>query len=75
MTLYCFLGIYFIFFVLTAMAMFVSREQITLKFWDKIKLLFIHPLFYMKYISIVSKAFINRKPQTWEVIERIEVQQ
>lgn len=75
MTLYCFLGIYFIFFVLTAMAMFVSREQITLGFWDKIKLLFIHPLFYMKYISIVSKALINRKPQTWEVIERIEVQQ
>ena len=75
MTMYCFLGIYFIFFVLTAMAMFVSREQITLGFWDKIKLLFIHPLFYMKYISIVSKALINRKPQTWEVIERIEVQQ
>ena len=75
MTMYCFLGIYFIFFVLTAMAMFVSRKQITLGFWDKIKLLFIHPLFYMKYISIVSKALINRKPQTWEVIERIEVQQ
>ena len=56
------------------MAIFLSYEQITLSHFDKIKLLFIHPLFYMKYISIVSKALINREPQTWEVIERIEVQ-
>ncbi len=74
MSFYCFFGIYVIFFALTAMAIFLSYEQITLSHFDKIKLLFIHPLFYMKYISIVSKALINREPQTWEVIERIEVQ-
>ena len=31
-------------------------------------------LFYMKYISIVAKALVNKEPQTWEVIERIKVQ-
>jgi cellulose synthase/poly-beta-1,6-N-acetylglucosamine synthase-like glycosyltransferase len=73
MTLYCFLGIYLVFFVLTAMAIIVSYDQISISFFDKIKLLFIHPLFYMKYISIVAKALVNREPQTWEVIERIQV--
>lgn len=73
MTLYCFLGIYLVFFVLTAMAMIVSYDQISISFLNKIKLLFIHPLFYMKYISIVAKALVNREPQTWEVIERIQV--
>ena len=56
------------------MAIVISYDQITLNHADKVKLLFIHPLFYMKYISIVSKALIKREPQTWEVIERIEVQ-
>ena len=74
MTLYCFMGIYLIFLALTAMAILVSYDQITLGFVDKIKLLFIHPLFYMKYISIVAKALVNKEPQTWEVIERIKVQ-
>lgn len=73
MTIYCFLGIYFIFFVLTLAGIIVSHEEITLSFFGKIKLLLIHPLFYMKYISIVAKALVNREPQTWEVIERIEV--
>ena len=55
------------------MAMIVSYDQISISFLNKIKLLFIHPLFYMKYISIVAKALVNREPQTWEVIERIQV--
>lgn len=75
MCFYCFFGIYIIFFALTAMAILLSYEQITLTHFDKIKLLFIHPLFYMKYISIVAKALVNREPQTWEVIERIEVRE
>ena len=74
MTLYCFFGIYLIFFALTAMAIIVSYDQITLNFIEKIKLLFVHPLFYMKYISIVAKALVNKEPQTWEVIERVKVQ-
>ena len=74
MTLYCFFGIYLIFFALTAMAIIVSYDQITLNFIGKIKLLFVHPLFYMKYISIVAKALVNKEPQTWEVIERVKVQ-
>ena len=71
---YCFLGIYLIFFVLTAMAILVSYKQITLNPMKKIILLFVHPVFYMKYISIVSKSIRNREPQTWEVIERVQVE-
>lgn len=74
MILYCFFGIYLIFFALTAMAIIVSYDQITLNLIGKIKLLFVHPLFYMKYISIVAKALVNKEPQTWEVIERVKVQ-
>lgn len=73
MAFYCFIGIYVVFLGLTAMAIIISHEQMTISFVKKIKVLLIHPLFYMKYIFIVMKALLKKEPENWEVIERIKV--
>ena len=38
----------------------------------KIVLLFAHPIFYMGYIHIISRALFTKKNRGWEVIDRID---
>ncbi len=65
--------LYISFLVITAVAMACDGENIKLSFGRKTLLLFVHPLFYMQYISIIGKALIfPRKPHTWEVIKRVD---
>ncbi len=65
--------LYVSFFVITAVAVACERKNIKMSFGRKVLLLFVHPLFYMQYISIIGKALMfPRKPHTWEVIERVD---
>ena len=72
---YCLLGIiviYISFFVLTLAILIVDRENIKLSRIEKMELLIIHPLFYMGYIPIISKALFFKSGREWEAIERVE---
>lgn len=69
---YVFLEIYASFFVLTLVAIIVDWKNIQLSMSNKILLLVLHPLFYMGYIKIVTRAIFIPKPMKWEVIERVE---
>lgn len=70
--IFSFLVIYVSFFFLTIFCMLVDRKEIKLPFYKKLLLLFVHPLFYMGYIPIISKALFLRTNRGWEVIERID---
>lgn len=65
--------IYLCFFALTLAAMLADRKNIRLGFWEKLKLLLVHPLFYMEYIQIVAKAVFREEPMQWEEIERVNI--
>jgi len=64
--------IYFSFFLMTVFAVIIDHKYIKIPWYEKILLCFIHPLFYMGYIKIVFKAFLNLNTSKWEVIERVE---
>lgn len=65
-------AIYASFFVMTFCAMIVDRKNIKLPFYKKIALLFAHPIFYMGYIPIITKALLNKSADTWIAIERMD---
>ena len=70
-----FMGVGFIysaFFVMTLVALIGDWENIKLPFMKKILLLFVHPIFYMKYIEIVATAIFTKKGRKWDVIERVD---
>jgi cellulose synthase/poly-beta-1,6-N-acetylglucosamine synthase-like glycosyltransferase len=71
-SLICLLSIYILFLIMTMACMITDRKNIKLSFLGKLKLLFIHPLFYMGYIPIITKILITKKDENWEVIERID---
>lgn len=65
-------AVYFAFFLLTLAALIVNRKDVRLSFYDRIAVLFTHPLFYMGYISIVVHAIFDRRPMQWDEIARVE---
>ncbi|AEE15924.1 glycosyltransferase family 2 protein [Treponema brennaborense] len=65
-------AIYAAFFVLTLSALIVDRKNIKLSPFGKLIVLLVHPVFYMGYIKIVARAIFIRKPQEWEVIDRVK---
>ena len=67
-------AIYLSFFLMTACALIVERKNLPYKFFHRLAVLFVHPLFYMEYIRIVGDALLFKKERRgWEVIERVEV--
>lgn len=70
-SLVCFLLIYFSFFVMTLAALLVNKNDMRLSKMGFLKVLLVHPIFYMGYISIVLKAIFSKNNKKWEVIERI----
>lgn len=69
----CFLSIYVGFFALTAFCLLVDRKTNKFSVWENVQTLFVHPLFYMGYIPIVTKALLGKQPQVWKVIERMDL--
>ncbi len=63
--------LYLSFFALTVACLVADWKNIKLPFYKKMIMLFFHPIFYMGYIPIVTKALLNRQSQVWEVIERV----
>lgn len=64
--------IYVSFMFLTLMCLIVERKNMPISIFRKIILLFAHPIFYMGYIPIISKALFTKKNRGWEVIDRID---
>ena len=69
---FAFLIMYASFFILTLVAIFVDWDNIKLTLFNKLLLLFFHPIFYMGYLKIEAHAIFTKKPLEWEVIERVE---
>ena len=58
---------------MTACALIVEHKNLPYKFFHRLAVLFVHPLFYMEYIRIVGDAILFKKERRgWEVIERVE---
>lgn len=64
--------IYISFFIMTIFCLLIDGKNIKLPFYKKIILLFVHPLFYMEYIPIISRALLTGRSKKWDVIERID---
>ena len=62
--------IYASFFVMTAFCLMADGKNMPISLGKKIELLFMHPIFYMGYITIVAKALLNISSKEWVVIER-----
>ena len=62
--------IYVAFFILTLFILMVGH--IKRPWYEKILLLFIHPLFYMGYIRICLKVYLGLTSNKWEVIDRVK---
>ena len=62
--------IYACFFILTLFILMVGK--IHRPWYEKILLLFIHPIFYMGYIRIVLKVYLGLTSNKWEVIDRVK---
>lgn len=62
--------IYLAFFILTLFILLVG--DIKRPWYEKILLLFIHPIFYMGYIRIVLKVYLGLSSNKWEVIDRVK---
>ena len=62
--------IYACFFILTLFILLVGK--IHRPWYEKILLLFIHPIFYMGYIRIVLKVYLGLTSDKWEVIDRVK---
>lgn len=65
-------AIYVAFFILTAVALFVDRKDMKLSKLGTIAVLFTHPIFYMGYIPIVSKAIVSKNNKKWDEIARVQ---
>ncbi len=66
-----FATLYLSFFFLTLACFIADWKNIKISFWQKMLVLFYHPINYMEYIPIVYKALRNKQSQEWEVIERV----
>lgn len=66
--------IYLAFLFLTLAILLAEGKRNPLPWYRKLVLLFVHPLFYMGYIKIVSKALFSHKAETWESIDRVNFQ-
>ena len=62
--------IYVSFFILTVFILLVGK--IKRPWYEKILLLFIHPIFYMGYIRICLKVYLGLSSNKWEVIDRVK---
>ncbi|MBP5446186.1 MAG: glycosyltransferase family 2 protein [Acholeplasmatales bacterium] len=62
--------IYVSFFILTLFILMVGH--IKRPWYEKILLLFIHPIFYMGYIRICLKVYLGLTSNKWEVIDRVK---
>ena len=62
--------IYASFFILTLFILLVG--DIHRPWYEKILLLFVHPLFYMGYIRICLKVYLGLTSNKWEVIDRVK---
>ena len=62
--------IYGCFFILTLFILLVGK--IHRPWYEKILLLFIHPIFYMGYIRIILKVYLGLTSNKWEVIDRVK---
>ena len=62
--------IYFSFFILTLFILLVG--DIKRPWYQKIILLFVHPIFYMGYIRIIFKVYLGLTSNKWEVIDRVK---
>lgn len=70
---FSFLLIYFSFFMMTLIALIIDGKYMTVSLFKKILTLFIHPFFYMGYIVIVAKVYLNIKREAkWISIDRID---
>jgi Glycosyltransferases, probably involved in cell wall biogenesis len=65
-------AVYGIFFLLTAASLVVAYKDMKLSFFRRLLVLFVHPFFYMQYITIVSYAIIDRREASWDEIARVE---
>lgn len=64
-------AIYLSYFVMTLVALLVNRKDMKLSKTGFIKVLFVHPVFYMEYIKIVAKAIFSKNNKKWEEIARV----
>lgn len=64
--------IYLSFFVLTLACLISDRKSLKLSFGRKILVLFAHPIFYMGYIKIISRALAHKNTQEWVCIEHTD---
>lgn len=62
--------IYLAFFILTIFILLTGK--IHRPWYEKIMLLFIHPIFYMGYIRICLKVYLGLTSNKWEVIDRVK---
>ena len=62
--------IYAAFFILTLFILMVGH--IKRPWYQKIILLFVHPIFYMGYIRICLKVYLGLTSNKWEVIDRVK---
>ena len=65
-------AVYGIFFILTAASLVVAYKDMKLPLSQRLKVLFVHPVFYMQYITIVARAIIDRREKSWDEIARVE---
>ena len=62
--------IYASFFILTLFILLVG--DIHRPWYEKLLVLFIHPIFYMGYIRIIFKVYLGLTSNKWEVIDRVK---
>lgn len=62
--------IYLAFFILTIFILLTG--DIKRPWYEKIMLLFVHPIFYMGYIRICLKVYLGLTSSKWEVIDRVK---
>jgi cellulose synthase/poly-beta-1,6-N-acetylglucosamine synthase-like glycosyltransferase len=65
-------AVYGIFFLLTVASLVVAYNDMKLSLFRRIIVLFVHPFFYMQYITIVSHAIIDKRETSWDEIARVE---
>ncbi len=69
----CLAVLYISFLITTVVGLCCDGKHMKMPLWRKIALMFVHPLFYMQYITIIGKALLFPEENgTWEVIERVD---
>lgn len=73
LSLFSFSLIYLSFFIMTLLALIIDGKYMSVSLFKKIITLFIHPFFYMGYIFIVAKVYLNiKREEKWISIDRID---